>query len=55
MTHSEVVIVSAVRTGIGRFNGTLKGFRAPELGKVVIQGALEKAGMQPEQVTEVLA
>jgi len=54
LTHSEVVIVSAVRTGIGRFNGTLKGFRAPELGKVAIQGALEKAGMQAEMVTEVI-
>lgn len=54
MTHSEVVIVSAVRTGVGRFNGTLKGLRAPELGKMAIQGALEKAGMTPEQVNEVI-
>ena len=38
---TEVVIVSAVRTGIGRFNGTLKNIRAPELGKVVIEGAIE--------------
>jgi acetyl-CoA C-acetyltransferase len=54
LTHSEVVIVSAVRTAMGKFNGTLKGFRAPELGKVAIQGALEKAGLSPEAVTEVI-
>lgn len=51
---TEVVIVSAVRTAIGSFNGTLKGISAPELGAVAIKGALEKAGITPEQVDEVI-
>ena len=44
----EVVIVSAVRTAIGGFGGTLKNVSARELGAVVIKGALEKAGVKPE-------
>lgn len=54
MTATEVVIVSAVRTAIGSFNGSLKGVSAPELGAVAIKGALEKAGVKPEQVDEVI-
>jgi acetyl-CoA C-acetyltransferase len=51
---TEVVIVSAVRTAIGSFSGSLKNVSAPELGAVVIKGALEKAGVKPEQVDEVI-
>lgn len=54
MASTEVVIVSAVRTAIGSFNGSLKGVSAPELGAVAIKGALEKAGVKPEQVDEVI-
>lgn len=54
MTQTEVVIVSAVRTAIGNFNGSLKNVSAPELGAVVIKSALEKAGVKPEQVDEVI-
>lgn len=54
MSKHEAVIVSAVRTPIGNFNGSLKDVSAPKLGALVIQSALEKAGIQPEQVDEVI-
>ncbi len=49
----EVVIVAAVRTPIGSFGGTLSGFSATQLGGFAIKGALQKAGIKPEQVQEV--
>lgn len=49
----EVVIVSAIRTPIGSFGGSLAGFSAAELGGIAIKGALEKAGIRPEDVQEV--
>jgi acetyl-CoA C-acetyltransferase len=49
----EVVIVSAVRTPIGSFLGSLSGVAAPKLGAVAIKGALEKAGLDPKLVQEV--
>jgi len=51
---TEAVIVSAVRTAIGSFNGSLKDISAPELGAAVIKDALKQAGVQPEQVDEVI-
>ncbi len=51
---NEVVIVSAVRTAIGAFNGSLKGVSAPDLGAIVIREALDKAGVDPDQVDEVI-
>jgi acetyl-CoA C-acetyltransferase len=54
MSQTEVVIVSAVRTALGNFNGSLKSVSAPELGGVVIKGALEAAGVKAEQVDEVI-
>ncbi|MFC4800679.1 acetyl-CoA C-acetyltransferase [Neobacillus sp. GCM10023253] len=54
MSQTEVVIVSAVRTALGSFNGGLKSVSAPELGGVVIKEALQKAGVKPEQVDEVI-
>ena len=54
MSQTEVVIVSAVRTALGSFNGSLKNISAPELGAVVIKGALERAGVNPDQVDEVI-
>ena len=50
----EVVIVSAVRTPMGSFGGSLKEFTATKLGAIAIRGALEKAGLKPEQVQDVL-
>jgi acetyl-CoA C-acetyltransferase len=54
VSQQEVVIVSAVRTAIGSFNGALKDVEAPKLGATVIQEALAKAGVKPEQVDEVI-
>ncbi len=50
----EVYILSAVRTPIGSFGGSLKGFSATQLGAVAIKGALEKANVKPELVNDVL-
>ncbi len=50
----EVYIISAVRTPMGSFGGSLKGLSATQLGAVAIKGALEKAGVKPELVNDVL-
>lgn len=50
----EVVIVSAVRTAVGSFGGSLKDITPAELGATVIQGALEKINLAPEKVDEVI-
>lgn len=49
-----VYIVSAVRTPIGSFGGSLKDFTAPQLGAIAIKAAVERAGIQPADVQEVL-
>ncbi|SMB99208.1 acetyl-CoA acetyltransferase [Thermanaeromonas toyohensis ToBE] len=51
---TEVVIVSAVRTAIGSFGGTLKDIAATELGAVVVKEAIQRAGIRPDQVDEVI-
>lgn len=50
----EIVILSAARTAVGRFGGTLSGIPAEKLGSIAIAEALKRAGVQPEQVSEVL-
>ncbi|MDB4134863.1 thiolase family protein [Flavobacteriaceae bacterium] len=50
----EVVIVSAVRTPIGSFLGSLSKVPAPELGAIAIKGALDKINLDPKEVNEVL-
>ena len=50
----EVVIVSACRTAIGKFGGTLKGVPAVDLGATVVKEAVNRAGIAPEQVDEVI-
>ncbi|WP_088341392.1 thiolase family protein [Robiginitalea sediminis] len=50
----EVVIVSAVRTPIGSFMGALSTVPAPKLGAAAIKGALDKIGLDPSEVEEVL-
>ena len=50
----EVVIVSAVRTPIGSFMGSLSSIDAPKLGAIAIKGALEKINLNPSLVDEVL-
>jgi acetyl-CoA C-acetyltransferase len=50
----DIVIVSAVRTAVGKFGGSLAKIPAPELGAIVIREALARAGVKPEQVSEVI-
>lgn len=50
----EVYIVSAVRTPIGSWGGSLKDFSATKLGSFAIKGAIERAGIKPEDINEVL-
>ncbi len=50
----EAYIVSAVRTAIGAFEGSLSGFTAPELGALVIKEAVKRAGIEGEKVNEVI-
>ncbi|GMA50926.1 acetyl-CoA acetyltransferase [Alicyclobacillus contaminans] len=50
----EAVIVSAVRTAIGSFQGTLAPLQATDLGAVVVEAALTRAGVDKEQVEEVI-
>ncbi len=50
----EVYIISAVRTPMGSFGGSLKDFSATQLGAIAIKGAVEKAGIKPELVNDVL-
>src|SRR3569623_1398884 len=51
---TDVVIVAAARTAVGKFGGSLAKIAAPELGATVIRAVLERAGMKPEQVSEVI-
>ncbi|CEP69175.1 Thiolase [Moorella glycerini] len=51
---TDVVIVSAVRTAIGSFGGTLKDIPAAELGAIVVREALRRADIEPGQVDEVI-
>lgn len=50
----EVYIIAAVRTPMGSFGGSLKDFSATKLGAIAIKGAIEKAGITPDQVNDVL-
>ena len=50
----KAVIVSACRTAIGAFGGTLKDVPAAELGAIVVKEAVSRAGIKPEQVDEVI-
>lgn len=53
--ETEAVILSAVRTPIGRFQGVLSGIPAPKLGAVVVKAAVERAGLENlEEIDEVL-
>src|SRR5580700_8106952 len=54
MDKREVYIISAIRTPIGSFGGALKDISAVSLGATAIRGAMEKAGIQPHQVQELL-
>jgi acetyl-CoA C-acetyltransferase len=51
---TDVVIVSAARTPVGSFNGSLSSLPSHELGKVAIKAAIERAGVAPGEVDEVI-
>ncbi|NCU85273.1 MAG: acetyl-CoA C-acetyltransferase [Betaproteobacteria bacterium] len=50
----DVVIVAAGRTAVGKFGGSLAKITAPELGATVIKGLLERTGLTPDQISEVI-
>ena len=54
MALEDVVIVSAVRTPIGRFQGSLSDFTAPQLGAIVVREAVRRAGIDPNIVDECI-
>jgi acetyl-CoA C-acetyltransferase len=51
MSNKEVVVLSAVRSAVGTFGGSLAGIEPAELGGLVIKAAIERAGVDPNQVT----
>ena len=51
---TDIVIAAALRTGIGKFGGTLAKTPAPELGATVIRALLAKTNLKPEQISEVI-
>ncbi len=53
-TMSEVVIVSAVRTPVGKFQGSLQSFSAPQLGALVVREAVRRAGVEPARVDDCI-
>ncbi len=52
MSEHDVVILSAVRTPSGKFQGSLSGFPAPKLGSIVVKAAVERAGIDPAEIDE---
>jgi acetyl-CoA C-acetyltransferase len=50
----EAVIISAVRTPVGKLLGSLKAFRAPELGAIAVRESVKRAGLKAEDVDEVI-
>ncbi|MFB3168016.1 thiolase family protein [Neobacillus sp. 179-C4.2 HS] len=54
MTVKDIVILSAVRTPVGRYGGALKSLNSGQLGSIVIKEAIDKAGIAASQVDEVI-
>lgn len=52
--NKQAVIISAARTPTGKFQGSLKGFTAPELAAIAIKEAVSRAGVAPEKIDEVI-
>ncbi|MGH9971324.1 MAG: acetyl-CoA C-acetyltransferase [Pyrinomonadaceae bacterium] len=50
----EAVIIAALRTPVGKFQGSLKGFSATDLGAIVVRESVRRAGVEPEAVDEVI-
>jgi acetyl-CoA C-acetyltransferase len=51
---NEAVIISATRTAIGKFQGALKPFTAPQIGSIAVRAAIERAGLDAAQIDEVI-
>ena len=51
---NEAVIISAARTPVGKFLGSLKNFTEPELGAIAVRESVKRAGVKPEEVDEVI-
>lgn len=54
MTHDPIVIVGSARTPMGGFQGELKDATAPQLGSAAISAAVERAGLKPDAIDEVV-
>ena len=54
MSLKEAVILSAARTPTGKFQGSLEGFSAPDLGAIAIKEAVKRSGVKLEEVNEVM-
>ncbi|MBA7622961.1 Acetyl-CoA acetyltransferase [subsurface metagenome] len=54
MADREVVIINGARTAIGRFGGVFRNLTVIDLGVAAVRGALQKSGVKPEQVDEVI-
>ena len=54
LKEKNVVITSAVRTAIGKFRGSLKNFKAHELGSLVTQEAIKKSNLKPNDINELI-
>jgi len=52
--ENEAVILSAVRTPVGKFQGVLSSLPAPELGAIAVKAAVERAGINSEEIEEVI-
>ncbi len=50
----DIVIISGVRTPIGKFQGSLKSFTATQLGAIAVKAAVERAGLEPAQIDEAI-
>ena len=50
----QIVIVEGLRTAVGRFGGTLKDFRAQDLGGIVLREVVKKSGLEPDLIDEVV-
>ncbi len=53
-SFDDVVIISACRTAVGKFQGSLAEFSAPQLGAIVVREAVKRAGVDPAQVDECI-
>src|SRR2546429_60586 len=53
-TSDDVVIISACRTPVGKFQGSLSDLSAPQIGAIVVRGAVQRAKLEPKQVEECI-